>query len=508
MIYSGNSSAHVNGVGIIMTDEVASAIAGYYAVSERVIVVKLRSKPFNCNIIQVYAKTSTSTEDEIENFYDNVEEAYRQCKPGEMTIVMGDLNAKVGCRSNDADERTVLGPFGLGNRNEWGERWIEWCLAKQQVIKNTWFKQPSRRLYTWRSPGVGVRNQINYITINRRFHTAVTAAKTYPGADCGSDHTPMICKLQLRLRKPKKLSPRKTRRQYEFGLLKTNKTVAEEYRNRVCQLMEQEPESEDAEGMRKILTEAMIKASVDVIPERTRNGKQKWMTNEILQLMTRRREAKISDLNLYRQLDRDIRRKCRTAKEVFLNGECERIQQLEHQKRYKMMYDEIRRVTGRGRKSSDTGCLQNARGEILMDTEDILKRWKEYIEELFADTRGLQPFYSTGDERTHRNFTEDEVRDAIQKSARGKAPGPDDLQVEMIQASGNGGVTAVTKLINAIYQEGKVPEGMCKSVFIALPKKAGTTRCDEHRIISLMSHLTKILVRLLITRIKGRTMHW
>ena len=190
------------------------------------------------------------------------------------------------------------------------------------------------------------------------------------------------------------------------------------------------------------------------------------------------------------------------------NIELIRLQQLEHQKRYKMMYDEIRRVTGRGRKSSDTGCLQNARGEILMDTEDILKRWKEYIEELFADTRGLlQPFYSTGDEGTHRNFTEDEVRDAIQKSARGKAPGPDDLQVEMIQASGDGGVTAVTKLINAIYQEGKVPEGMCKSVFIALPKKAGTTRCDEHRIISLMSQLTKILVRLLITRIKGRTMH-
>ena len=130
-IYSGNSNAHVNGVGIIMTDEVASTIAAYYAGSERVIGVKLLFKPFNCNIIRLFALTSTSTAEE--NFYDNVEEAYRQCKPREMTIVMGDLNAKVRHRSNDADERNVLGPFGLGNRNEGEEVWIEWCLAKQQI---------------------------------------------------------------------------------------------------------------------------------------------------------------------------------------------------------------------------------------------------------------------------------------------------------------------------------------------------------------------------------------
>ncbi|XP_071509931.1 craniofacial development protein 2-like [Diadema antillarum] len=76
MVYSGNRKAHINGVGMLMSNEIASAMAGFYAVSERVIVLKVNSKPFNCNIIQLYAPTSACTEDEIEEFYESVEEAY------------------------------------------------------------------------------------------------------------------------------------------------------------------------------------------------------------------------------------------------------------------------------------------------------------------------------------------------------------------------------------------------------------------------------------------------
>ena len=64
--------------------------------------------------------------------------------------------------------RTV-GPYGIGDRNERGTRWVEWCEAKGMVIVNTWFKEHPRRIYTWKSPGDRARNQIDYITINERF---------------------------------------------------------------------------------------------------------------------------------------------------------------------------------------------------------------------------------------------------------------------------------------------------------------------------------------------------
>ena len=41
------------------------------------------------------------------------------------------------------------------------------------------------------------------------------------------------------------------------------------------------------------------------------------------------------------------------------------------------------------------------------------------------------------------------------------------------------------------------------SVHIAIPKKVGTVECDQHHTISLMSHLTKVMLRLLMNRMKS-----
>ena len=80
---------------------------------------------------------------------------------------------------------------------------------------------------------------------------------------------------------------------------------------------------------------------------------------------------------------------------------------------------------------------------------------------------------------------------------KGKAVGPDNVPIEFITALEETGVEEVTKLLNIIYETGKLLEDLTKSVFIALPKKPGTTECEKHRTISLMSHLTKILLRVL-----------
>ena len=50
--------------------------------------------------------------------------------------------------------------------------------------------------------------------------------------------------------------------------------------------------------------------------------------------------------------------------------------------------------------------------------------------------------------------------------------------------------------------KGVLPGKMCQSVFAPLPKKTGKFLCEEHRTISLMSHLTKVLLKLVGKRIK------
>ena len=45
------------------------------------------------------------------------------------------------------------------------------------------------------------KNQIDYILCSQRWRSSIQSAKTRPGADCGSDHDPLIAKFRLKLKK-------------------------------------------------------------------------------------------------------------------------------------------------------------------------------------------------------------------------------------------------------------------------------------------------------------------
>ena len=67
MIYSGGED-HKNGVGIILRNEEAKSMIGYWPISDRVVMVKMQAKPFNINMIQVYAPTQDYDDENIEEF--------------------------------------------------------------------------------------------------------------------------------------------------------------------------------------------------------------------------------------------------------------------------------------------------------------------------------------------------------------------------------------------------------------------------------------------------------
>ena len=105
------------------------------------------------------------------------------------------------CKSRSQETPGVTGKFGLGIRNEAGQRLIEFCQENALVIANTLFQQHKRRLYTWTSPDGQHRNQIDYTLCSQRWRSSIQSAKTRPGADCGSDHELLIAKFRLKLKK-------------------------------------------------------------------------------------------------------------------------------------------------------------------------------------------------------------------------------------------------------------------------------------------------------------------
>ena len=60
----------------------------------------------------------------------------------------------------------------------------------------------------------------------------------------------------------------------------------------------------------------------------------------------------------------------------------------------------------------------------------------------------------------------------------GKAVGPDNLPIEVFAVLEDIGIDFLTKLLNSIYDSGKIPKDLAKSVFITLPKIPGTMDCE------------------------------
>ena len=60
---------------------------------------------------------------------------------------MGDFNSKVG--QPDSRESSAMRPHGLDERNERGDRLVDFATANEMEIANTWLKQHRGRLYTW-----------------------------------------------------------------------------------------------------------------------------------------------------------------------------------------------------------------------------------------------------------------------------------------------------------------------------------------------------------------------
>ena len=108
------------------------------------ISVLFQGKPFNSTVIQVYAPTSNTEEAEVERFYEELQDLLELTPEKDVLFIIGDRKAKV--RSQETPG--VTGKFGLGMRNEAGQRLIEFCQENALVTANILFQQYKRTLYT------------------------------------------------------------------------------------------------------------------------------------------------------------------------------------------------------------------------------------------------------------------------------------------------------------------------------------------------------------------------
>ena len=114
-----------------------------------------------------------------------------------MKILLGDFNAKVG-REN-IFKPTFRNESLHWDSNDNGVRIVNFATSKNLVVNSTMFAHRNIHKYTWTSPDGQTHNQIDRILIERRWHLSILDVRSFRGADCDTDHYPVVAKVRERV---------------------------------------------------------------------------------------------------------------------------------------------------------------------------------------------------------------------------------------------------------------------------------------------------------------------
>ncbi|GFO49148.1 craniofacial development protein 2 [Plakobranchus ocellatus] len=166
LYHRGQEDKHEHGVGFIVHKDSADAVLRCRPISSRIMTIRLKAAPFNTTIIQAYAPTTDHEDEEVEDFYNEVQKTLNEVSKKDIIVVQGDWNAKIGQDAQEDWEGTC-GQYCNQATNDRGPRLLEFAKYNDLKIMNTFGPHKPSRRWTWQSPGGEYHNQIDYILIKR-----------------------------------------------------------------------------------------------------------------------------------------------------------------------------------------------------------------------------------------------------------------------------------------------------------------------------------------------------
>ena len=231
-------------------------------------------------------------------------------------------------------------------------------------------------------------------------------------------------------------------------------------------------------------------AGNEVLLMKSKRNKNKWMAEDILH--GTKKEVQNDSHIEYQRLNKEIANDCREDKEQWLTDQCQEIEKLEKQHKTKEIHQKITNFSNKKNRKKQASGIMSKDGKLHFEQVDISKRWVEYISNLYNDSRDDMPtFPNTSGE----NILKEEVQGVIKSMKDGEAVGTDKISTEMLRALDEENLDSLTKLCNIIYDRGHIPTEMEQSIFVTMPKKANAQNCTDFRTISLISHVTKLLLK-------------
>ena len=487
------------GTGILLHRRWVKGFRAFYAISDRVCSIDVDIKGQKIRFVAVYMPHGGQDDADVEGVYGELSNLICSTgRRGRTCILVGDWNAVVG-DGRAGDDEQIVGPHGVGSRNERGEGLIHWASTHQISIMNTLFTKCFDEQWTYKN-GCS-RRQLDYCLINSTRASWVTDATACEDIGLGADHRTIkaILKFHEFGSQKRKKGPWKSR-----GWRPVDEKVFREELDANLGLPSQNSgdvvEEIQAKCLRieRIIMDVAEKCSNTV---HEREAYDQVMRARVHELIERRKTARKAGANTEvkdasKLLRKELRAVARARKSARVTQVLQEFKDLQR----------ISDIRGNGKRACIVSIIDK-NGMEKTDEEDIADVFADFFEDLYC-ADGDAPGLAHDLQDCHESvpaITPGELRQQLRGMKPRKAADEGGMIAEFLCKGSDKLFEIIADIFTAVMNpRGAVPEYWKASSIRVLFKKGDDRLPGNYRPICIIPILYKVFSKVICSRIKQR----
>ena len=235
---------------------------------------------------------------------------------------------------------------------------------------------------------------------------------------------------------------------------------------------------------------------IKIISKKKKCEKVIWLSEEALQIAFKRREAKSKrEKERYIHLNEEFQRITRRAKKAFLSDQCKEIEEKNRLGKTRDLFKKIR--DSKGTFHAKMVTVKDRNGVDLTEAEDVKRRGKNTSKNYTKKDIHYPDNHDGVITHLEPDILECIVKWALGRITLNKAHGGDEIPVEQFQILKDDAVKVMHLICQPIWKTQQWPQDWKRSVFIPIPKKGNAKECLNYRTIALISHASKVMLKIL-----------
>ena len=199
-------------------------------------------------------------------------------------------------------------------------------------------------------------------------------------------------------------------------------------------------------------------------------------------------------------MNAEFQRRARRDKKAFLSDQCKKIEENNRMEKTRYLFNKIRDTMETFH--AKMGSIKDRNGMDLTEAEDIKKRWQEYTHGRYKKVLHDPDNHNGVITHLEPDILESKVKWALGSITMNKASGGDGIPVELFQILEDDSVKVLHSIRQQIWKMQQWPQDWKRSVAIPIPKKGNAKECSNYHIIALISHASKVMLKILQARLQ------